>query len=63
MRGYAEAQARQMFRGLVDMPAEVAVTPGEVRVHLHRRAHLPILLASGILAKPVAVLWVGRRKA
>ena len=52
-----------MFRGLVDMPAEVAVTPGEVRVHLHRRAHLPILLASGILAKPVAVLWVGRRKA
>ena len=57
MRGYAEAQARQIFRDLVDMPAEVAVTPGEVRVHFHRRAHLPILLASGILAKPVAVPW------
>ena len=57
MRGYAEAQARQIFRDLVDMPAEVAVTPEVVRVHFHRRAHLPILLASGILAKPVAVPW------
>src|SRR2546430_11100404 len=54
MRGYAEAQARQIFRDLVDMPAEVAVTSGEVRVHFHRRAHLPILLASGILEKTVA---------
>jgi len=59
MRGYAEAQARQIFRDLVQMPAEVAVTPGEVRVHFHRRAHLPILLASGILANPVAVPWWG----
>jgi hypothetical protein len=59
MRGYAEAQARQIFRDLVDMPAEVAVTSGEVRVHFHRRAHLPILLASGILEKTVAVPWWG----
>jgi len=59
MRGYAEAQARQIFRDLIDMPAEVAVTPEEVRVHFHRRAHLPILLASGILTKPVAVPWWG----
>jgi hypothetical protein len=57
MRGYAEAQARQIFRDLIQMPAEVAVRPAEVRVHFHRRAHLPILLASGILAKPVAVPW------
>jgi transposase len=59
MRGYADAQARQIFRDLVQMPAEVSVTPGEVRVHFHRRAHLPILLASGILATPVAVHWWG----
>jgi hypothetical protein len=57
MRGYAEAQARQIFRDLVEMPADVSVTPGKVHVHFHRRAHLPILLASGILQKHVAVPW------
>jgi len=57
MRGYAEAQARQIFRDLIEMPAEVSVTPTEVRVHFHRRAHLPILIASGMLDKPVAVPW------
>ena len=38
MRGYDDAQARQIFRDLVDMPADVAVTPAEVRVRFHRRA-------------------------
>src|SRR3990172_4567183 len=57
MRGYAEAQARQIFRDLVEMPADVAVTPAKVHVHFHRRAHLPILLASGILRNHVAVPW------
>jgi hypothetical protein len=57
MRGYAEAQARQIFRDLVEMPADVAVSPAKVHVHFHRRAHLPILLASGILQNHVAVPW------
>ena len=59
MRGYAEAQARQIFRDLVDMPAEIAVGPRKVRVRFHRRAHLPILFASGFLEKPAAVPWWG----
>jgi hypothetical protein len=41
------------------MPADIAVAPRNVRVHFHRRAHLPILLASGIFDKPVAVPWWG----
>jgi hypothetical protein len=41
------------------MPAEITVEPCKVRVHFHRRAHLPVLLASGILDKPVAVPWWG----
>ncbi len=44
MRGYADAQARQIFRDLVDMPATVDVTKTEVVVQFHRRAHLPILV-------------------
>jgi len=57
MRGYDDAQARQIFRDLIDMPADVAITENEIRVRFHRRAHLPIVLASGLFDKPVNVPW------
>ena len=57
MRGYTDAQARQIFRDLIDMPARVEVTAREVHVQLERRAHLPIILASGLLDRPVKVPW------
>jgi hypothetical protein len=57
MRGYADAQARQIFRDLIDMPATVEVTETGVVVAFHRRAHLPIVIASGLLNKPVPVPW------
>ena len=52
MRGYAQCQARQIFRDLIDMPADVTITEGEVQVRFHRRAHLPIIAASGLLDEP-----------
>src|SRR5215468_3561890 len=62
MRGYDDAQARQIFRDLIDMPAQVNVTDHEVRVKFYRRAHLPIVLASGLFDNPVEVpWWDGRR--
>ncbi len=57
MRGYADSQARQIFRDLIDMPAEVTIEGSEVRVRFFRRAHLPIVLASGLIDKPVRVPW------
>ncbi len=57
MRGYGDAQARHIFRDLIDTPADVTVAGREVRVRLHRRAHLPIILASGLLDTPVKVPW------
>ena len=57
MRGYGDAQARQIFRDLINMPADVEVTDKEVTVNFHRRAHLPIILASDLMEKPVAVPW------
>ena len=57
MRGYADSQARQIFRDLVDLPADVRITEHEIEVRFHRRAHLPIVLASGLLNQPVAVPW------
>jgi hypothetical protein len=38
-----------------DMPADVTITENEIRVRSHRRAHLPIVLASGLIDNPVAV--------
>jgi len=57
MRGYSDAQARQIFRDLIDMPADVNITDTEVQVSFHRRAHLPIILASGLMEQPINVPW------
>ncbi len=57
MRGYSDAQARQIFRDLIDMPADVTITSKEIQVSFHRRAHLPIILASGLINQPVPVPW------
>ena len=57
MRGYADAQARQIFRDLIDMPADVTVSEKEVAVSFHRRAHLPIILESDLMDKRLPVPW------
>jgi len=60
MRGYSDAQARHLFRDIIDIPADISIENGEVRVQLHRRSHLPIILASGLMDQPLAVpLWEG----
>jgi hypothetical protein len=57
MRGYAEAQARTIFRDLIDMPADVSISQHQVHVRFHRRAHLPIIIASGLLDASPKVPW------
>ena len=57
MRGYADAQARQIFRDLIDMPADVTITDQEVSVSFHRRTHLPIILASNLMEQRIRVPW------
>ncbi len=61
MRGYADAQARQIFRDLVDTPADVTISESEVHVRFHRRAHLPIISASALLDSPVKIPWWNQR--
>ncbi len=61
MRGYSDAQARHIFRDLIDMPADVKITEQQVEVSFHRRSHLPIILASGLIDQPVPVPWWDNR--
>lgn len=62
MRGYRDAKARSIFRDLIDTPADVHIEEHEVLVRFHRRAHLPIITASGLLDDPVPVPWWENRK-
>ncbi len=62
MRGYADAQARNIFRDLIDTPADVTIGQKDVEVCFHRRAHVPIILASGLLDQPTTVPWWHGRK-
>ena len=57
MRGYSDAQARQVFRDLIEMPATVRVSPEQIAVTFHRRAHLPIILASEVFKETPSVPW------
>jgi transposase len=57
MRGYSDAQARKLFRDIINIPANVEISETEVSVSFHRRAHLPIILASELVEKPVPVPW------
>jgi hypothetical protein len=57
MRGYTDSKARSIFRDLLDTPADVEIEQGQVLVRFHRRAHLPIITASGLLDQPVVVPW------
>ena len=57
MRGYSDAQARHIFRDIVDMPADINITENLIEVSFHRRSHLPIILASGLVDQTVNVPW------
>lgn len=62
MRGYNAAQARQIFRDIVNMPATVTVTKETITVTFDRRAHLPIVIASEVFAQTPSVPWWGGAK-
>jgi len=57
MRGYSDAQARQIFRDIINTPADIEILNNSVTVSFHRRAHLPIILASGLCDTPIRVPW------
>ena len=62
LRGFERAQPRQIWRRFLKSPAQVRVTEGEVVVELPRRAHNPILIASGLLEDSTPVPWWNGRR-
>ena len=62
LRGFERAQPRQIWRRFLKSPAQVRVTASEVVVELPRRAHNPILIASGLLEDSTPVPWWNGRR-
>jgi len=60
--GFETVTPKQIFRRFLNTPASVRVSDSEVVVRIARRAHHPILLASGLLDRsPCIPWWNGRR--
>ena len=58
-REYAHAQAKQIFRNLLDLSATVTIDDAGVLVTLDTRAHNPYLVASELADHPTPMPWLG----
>ena len=60
-REYDKAQAKTIFRDLLDVSATVQIEEEGVVVTLDKRAHNPYLVASGLADQPTLMPWFGDR--
>jgi hypothetical protein len=60
-REYAKAQAKTIYRNLLDVSATVQIGDVEVIVTVDKRAHNPYLVASGLADHPTPMPWLGNK--
>jgi hypothetical protein len=60
--GYGHAQAKKLFRNLLEVSATVAVEPEQVVVTLDKRAHNPYLVKSRLADEPTPMPWFGNKR-
>jgi hypothetical protein len=61
-REYERAQAKKIFRNMLDVSANVMITDNDVIVTLDKRAHNPYLVASGLADDPIPMPWYGNKR-
>jgi hypothetical protein len=61
-REYDHAQAKRLFRNLLDVSATVDINADRVTVTLDKRAHNPYLVASGLADAPTPMPWFGNKE-
>lgn len=57
--GYDTAKSSHIFRDLVKATAHITLGARDIAVHLHRRAHNPLLIAAGFPATDIPIPWLG----
>lgn len=58
---YRRAQAKTVFRHLLDVGGKVDIEARDVIVTLDKRAHNPILAETGLIDRPTPMPWFGAR--
>jgi len=61
-REYERAQAKKIFRNMLDVSANVVITHDEVIVTPDKRAHNPYLVASGLADASTPMPWYGNKR-
>jgi len=61
-REYGRAQAKTIFRNLLDISATVSIEERRVVVVLDKRAHNPYLVSSGLANSPTPMHWFAGKK-
>jgi len=61
-REYQRAQAKKIFRNLLDVSATITIQEQAVIVKLDKRAHNPFLVSSGLADKPTPMPWFGDKR-
>ena len=59
---YNRAQAKKIFRNLLDVSATVSIGEKDILVTLDKRAHNPYLVASGLTQSPTPMPWFGGKR-
>jgi hypothetical protein len=60
--GYGHAQAKKLFRNLLDVSATVVIEANRVVVTLDKRAHNPFLVKSRLADQPTPMPWFGGKE-
>jgi hypothetical protein len=61
-REYQHAQAKKIFRNLLDLSGTIEVEKTRVVVTLDKRAHNPYLVASGLTGTATPMPWFGNKQ-
>jgi hypothetical protein len=60
--GYGHAQAKKLFRNLLDVSATVEIEADKVEVTFDKRAHNPFLVKSRLADEPTPMPWFGDKR-
>jgi hypothetical protein len=60
--GYGQAQAKKLFRNLLEVSATVVIEADRVVVTLDKRAHNPFLVKSRLADQPTPMPWFGGKE-
>jgi hypothetical protein len=60
--GYEVAKSRHLFRDFIDASAGISITESEIVVQFQKRAHNPLLIATGFDKTDGVVPWLGRKR-